>query len=118
MTVDKFRNNFLKFLEYSNVNLGRKTSKTRQDFLNEARNRFDRFIEDQAKIKLKQEKECEKKEKIKTSPMEGSVLRIKPKDSRNALDVGKGVHAMTSIASQEADEQLGRSPFGTKRKEK
>jgi len=105
MTFNKFKSKVIKFLEESNVNLGRKKSKTREAFLDSVEKMFDKFEEQPVK---KQESPKKK------NPMEGSVLKITPKDPRKALDVGKGVHAMTPTESARADEQLGRSPYVVK----
>jgi len=111
MTFDEFKADFLKFLENSTVNLGRKTAKTRRVFINEAAARFDEFVSGAVV-------EQEEKTPSKPSPMSGSVMRIKPADSRKGLDVGKGVHAMTYPEAMRADEQLNRSPYGQKKGKK
>lgn len=100
MTFEEFKIDFLRFLSNSTVNLGRRNTKTRQTFLDEASTRFDIFM-NQTKTKA-------------SEPMDDRILRIKPKNRRKALDIGKGVHAMTSTESMRADEQLNRSPYGTK----
>lgn len=108
MTLDKFRKDFFKFLENSTVNLGRKTAKTRQDFINQANKMFDAFAS-----ASKPTIEPEKTSKAKTAKddMNDRVMCIKPTDKRKALDGGKGVTTMTASESQRADEQLGRSPY-------
>lgn len=108
MTFDKFKAEFVKFLETSNVNLGRKTTKTRQDFLDEASTKIEALREFCVDKKLTKKTE---KGKTPKNPMSGSVKCIKPTNSRRGLDVGKGVHAMTKGESGLADEQLNRSPF-------
>ena len=50
--------------------------------------------------------------------MQRSLMLIKPKDRKMALDIGKGVHAMTAGESMRADEQLNRSPYVAKPKDK
>lgn len=105
MTLNKFRKDFLAFLESSTVNLGRKATKTRQAFMDTAKAKFDAFVSDNA---VKPEKK--EPEPIRKSD---SIICLKPKDKNKALDVGKGVHAMTPSESMRADEQLNRSPFGT-----
>ncbi len=113
MTFDEFKLDFLNFLDGSNVNLGRKTTKTRQAFIDEAAAKIEAFrkpcgcTDTKDKIKKKKNK----------NPMSGSVKCIKPVDPRKALDIGKGVHAMTSSESMRADEQLDRSPFSGKNDE-
>ena len=106
MTFDEFKVDLLAFLEKSTVNLGRKTAKTRQAFLNEVIAKFDALEADAEQVIDMVEKQSEA-----LSPMGNSVIRIKPTNKKNALDVGKGVHAMTSGESGRADEQLNRSPF-------
>lgn len=106
MTFDEFKSDFLDFLENSTVNLGRRTTKTRQVFLAEVAGKFDTFTGDSEPA----DKMVKKTQKT-PEPFNGSVMRIKPKDSRKALSIGKGVHAMTSSESARADEQLNRSPF-------
>ncbi len=115
MTFDEFKADFCAFLKSSTVNLGRKTTKTRQAFLDEAEARFDTFGDNFITAETC-DSEVETKEKTPppTSPMSKSVMCIKPPDRDKALDVGKGVHAMTPTESQRADEQLNRSPFGSK----
>lgn len=100
------------FLISSTVNLGRRTSKTRDEFLREARAKFDTYdscVKDGDQIA----EICPvESDKTSPNPMGGSVLCIKPTDKNRALDVGKGVHSMTGSESSRADEQLDRSPFG------
>lgn len=106
MTFDEFKKDFIALLKNSTVNLGRKTAKTRQVFIQAAIAKFDAFG-----------KQCESNNKKSTpNPMDSSVLRIKPKDNSKALGIGKGVHAMTSSESMRADEQLNRSPYGDRQK--
>lgn len=108
MTFDDFRADFFKFLEKSTVNLGRKTAKTRQAFIDIANNKFDQYVDPDNDID-------DKKESNKDQ-MHSSVMCIKPKDKRRALDIGKGVHAMTASESLRADQDLGRSPYSSKQK--
>lgn len=106
MTFDEFKTDFFVFLESSTVNLGRKTAKTRKEFISQARAKFKTF----SGAPL----ECGpavKKEQI-TNPVNDRILCIKPTGDNRALSVGKGAHAMTSAESMRADEELGRSPFG------
>lgn len=109
MTFGKFKVTFIEFLENSTVNLGRKTSKTRLVFMENVGEMFDALEADVESV--------EKKSKA-PNPMSGSVLRIKPADKKRALNIGKGVHAMTSSESGRADEQLNRSPFTNKKEKK
>ena len=113
MTLDEFKADFRAFLEGSTVNLGRKTTKTRQVFINEAMAKFDTFW-----LEINVDTPIPENEQPTSapSPMGSSVLCIRPKDRNRALDVGKGVHAMTSSESGRADEQLNRSPYGSKPK--
>lgn len=108
MTFDDFKAEFIGFLETSTVNLGRKTTKTRQNFLNEAASRIEVLREFYSEPKLTKKT---KNKKAPKNPMKGSVIRIKPTSSNKGLNVGKGVHAMTQSESGRADEQLNRSPF-------
>ncbi len=112
MTLDKFRVKFFKFLEGSTVNLGRKTAATRQKFINEAKAMFDAFESDTKKDK------CEEVVANPVNPMSDSIICIKPDNPNKALDVGKGVRAMTASESMRADEQLNRSPYTNKTKQK
>jgi hypothetical protein len=109
MTFDKFKKNFIEFLETSTVNLGRKTAKTRAEFIAEAKQKFDAFAQSNRED-MSEEKSPEKSPR----DMSDRVKRIKPTDKRKALDAGKGVHAMTASESQRADEQLGHSPYAGK----
>ncbi len=106
MTFDEFKSDFLAFLENSTVNLGRRATKTREVFLAEAAAKFDTLIDDSDQVDEVVEK-TSKNEHL----LSGSVMRIKPEDPKKALNIGKGVHAMTSSESARADEQLDRSPF-------
>jgi hypothetical protein len=118
MTFDKFRKDFFEFLENSTVNLGRKTAKTRQEFISKANDMFDTFASAsqptaEPAAKPKKTKKGEK-DKITIENMSDRVLCIKPTDRRKALDGGKGVTTMTASESQRADEQLNRSPYTNK----
>lgn len=100
------------FLISSTVNLGRRTSKTRDKFLKEARAKFNTY-DNCAKDGDQIAEICPvESNKTASNPMSGSVLCVKPTDKNKALDVGKGVHSMTGSESSRADEQLDRSPFG------
>jgi len=112
MTFEEFATDFLAFLDSSNVNLGRKGTKTREAFLAQAEKRFRTFGDDHQLV-VEQVGDQSEKDKVEppTDPLEGKVMRIKPSDPRRALDVGKGVHAMTPSESARADEQLNRSPY-------
>lgn len=112
MTFDEFRKDFLTFLEGSTVNLGRKKAKTRQDFMDTATAKFDIFTSKMIGEPISGSVE----EKPTSRPMSGSVICIKPTNKNKALDVGKGVHAMTASESMRADEQLNRSPYSTEKK--
>jgi len=101
MTFDEFRKDFMTFLASSNVNLGRKKTKTRDVFLNTAAAKFDAFLEIEASP-----------EESSSDPMKDSVMCIKPQDANKGLSIGKGVHSMTASESMRADEQLNRSPYG------
>lgn len=107
INFDKFKQDFMDFLRTSNVNLGRLHTKTRKDFLKIANDMFDAFASNDSI-----DKEESPPPPSPSNPMGKSVMRIKPSDPNKALNVGKGVHAMTSSESMRADEQLGRSPYG------
>lgn len=111
---DKFRKDFFTFFENSTVNLGRKTTKTRKAFINTAKAKFDAFFIASTVISDDVEQKNDKQASTKKSE---SIICLKPKDRKKTLDIGKGVHAMTSTESMRADEQLNRSPFGTKTSE-
>lgn len=103
MTFEEFRVSFIAFLQDSKVNLGRRGTKAKACFFEEVEAKFD---------------ECQNsfltpsnKPRPKRVSRRDEVLCVKPKDSRKALDMGKGVHAMTASESARADEQLNRSPF-------
>ena len=119
MTFDELKTQFRTFLENSTVNLGRKTAKTRKEFIEKAIYLLESFVasqeadtSDDCQDVCTDHETCPNDLKESKSPMGGSVLCIKPKDKNRALDVGKGVHSMTGNESGLADEQLGRSPFG------
>ena len=109
MTFNKFKEELRQFLEDANVNLGRKNSKTRQNFNKTVMNKIQTYHE-QTKQKPSKVQEIEQKDES------DRILVLKPKNRRQLLDIGKGVHAMTPSESQRADEQLNRSPY-TKNKE-
>lgn len=112
MTLNEFKVDLLKFLESSIVNLGRKTSKTRRIFIDEVTKKFDDFMIRDV------DKDCSVNDNPKLKHMSGSVIRIKPKNRKRALNIGQGVHAMTPSESMRADEQLNRSPYVEKSKDK
>jgi hypothetical protein len=118
MTFDKFKKDFITFLENSTVNLGRKTAKTRNEFIKAAVAKFDVFSSSRIKPRNVFVVDEKKKEEKVNDPMDDRVVRIKPQDKDKALDIGKGVHAMTGSNSMRADEELNRSPFGTKTEKK
>lgn len=116
MTFDefkKFQEDFCTFLENATVNLGRKTAKTRQEFIDTAVAKFNAFGENFIVAEI-----CpsSKDEQPIANPMDDRILCIKPIDPRKALDIGKGVHAMTPSESMRADEQLNRSPYTKEKK--
>lgn len=107
MTLYEFKKYFRKFLENSRVNLGRKDTKTRKDFINEAIDKLDCLSDDD---------KCDKQ--INDTPLEDRVMMIKPTSKTTGLNAGKGVTAMTSSESMRADEQLNRSPFSQEKTKK
>lgn len=109
MVFNEFKEKLLQFLTTSNVNLGRREAKTRNDFINEITCMLEKFgkFGRMKPIKLRNDP------KDKPVVMKGSILRMDSDNSNNNLDIGKGVHSMTASESMRADEQLGRSPFGS-----
>ncbi len=103
MTFDELKVDIRELLETSNVNLGRKTAKTRQGLIESIMSKVEIFGSTNTYEPI-----VEKKEEEKDS---GRLLCLKPSDRRAALNMGKGVHAMTPDQSQVADQQLGRSPY-------
>ncbi len=116
MTFDEFnefKTDFLRFLDSSTVNLGRKTAKTRLLFMEMAKSKLDFFGENFILAET-----CDSNETKSPKPVNDSILCIKPKDKNRALDIGKGAHAMTSSESMRADEELDRSPYGNNKGKK
>ena len=114
MTFKKFKKDLLEFVGKSTVNLGRKTTATRAKFLKEIEAKCTAFETDDGKkavVKVAKEKE----EKPSDSDR---LVCMKPKDDKRALKIGKGVVAMTGSESQRADEELNRSPYTKKQKDK
>lgn len=109
MTLDKLQENVRKLLENSNVNLGRRKAKTRQNFIALIMNQFIDFASTNICNSIVEE---QGKEKENNSNCEDDrLLCLKPSDSKAALNIGKGVFAMTPAQSRAADEQLNRSPY-------
>jgi hypothetical protein len=112
MTFEQFGKDLVAFLTESTVNLGRKTTKTRQVFLSTIQGKLDSFLSEQGEPeapelpKISVEKDYKPK-----NPMDDRLVCLKPKNPRRALDVGKGVTAMTPGESMRADEETGGSPF-------
>lgn len=113
MTFEEFKADFLGFLQESTINLGRKNTKSKEKFLQTVSIKFDAYGEMLVVAEICDDKANDKK---KSSPLNKSVICIKPTDPRRALNAGKGVHAMNTTESSRADEQLGRSPFTGKAK--
>ena len=103
MTLDEFRQQLIDFIDNSTVNLGRKKTNSRAVFLEKIRAMFDDYSAEESP-------EIEEKTQ-NTHNMNDRILVLKPEDRRKALDMGKGVHAMTPTESMRADEQLNRSPY-------
>jgi len=102
MNLNSIKNQVLATLEESNVNLGRKSSKTRSRLLLEVKRVLD-------KIDVLFDKDTKKEEDIEQSrPNNNSVMPLRPKN--NTLDIGKGVHSMTPTESAKADRECGYSP--------
>lgn len=113
MTFKKFKKDLLEFVRNATVNLGRKTTKTRTEFLKEIESKCTAFeTDDGKKVVAKVAKEKEEK-----SSDSDRLVCMRPKDKKRALDAGKGVVAMTGFESQRADEELGRSPYTKKEKD-
>ena len=100
MTLDKFCSDLEKFLKKSNVNLGRKKAKTRQDFIGEVIQRVRQFCDPNVEVS-----------QGKNTPTDGRIITLKSPDPKRSLQVGKGVTSMTGSESHRADEELGRSPY-------
>jgi len=111
MTFDEFKTDLMNFLDNSTVNLGRKSAKTRTNFLDTIMEKLNIFNNDNVDETIKTKKTK------KNKPVNSDIMSIKPKDSRKALSIGKGVHSMTASESMRADEQLNRSPYSPKRKD-
>lgn len=109
MTLDKLQENVCKLLENSNVNLGRKKTRTRQNLIALITNQFIDFASTNICNPIVEEK-GEEKEK-NSSGENDRLICLKPQDPTAALSAGKGAFAMTSTQSMEADKQLGRSPY-------
>jgi len=114
VTFKKFKKDLLKFVENSTVNLGRKSTKTRAEFLKEIESMCTAFETVNSK-KVVVEVVKEKEEKSSDSDR---IVCMKPKDKRRALDAGKGVVAMTGSESQRADKELNRSPYAKEQKDR
>ncbi len=110
MNLKELKKDIIEHLENSNVNLGRKTSKTRSKLIKEINAKFDDMINTSSVSN----ESIIKKVKKAVNPMDDRVKCIKPKNTRKALQAGKGVAAMTGSESMRADEQLNRSPFTSK----
>jgi hypothetical protein len=109
MIFKQLEKDIIALLENSNVNLGRKTSKTKKALIEKIRAKFD----------LATSKKPNTPTDIKKKNyMDDRVKCMKSNDRRKILDIGKGVTAMTPTESARADEQLGRSPYTNKKKEK
>ena len=111
MTFKQFKKDILEFIEDSTVNLGRKNTQTRSKFIEGIKSRLTAFETDNGKKVVAKVEE-------KKSPDSDRIICMKPKDKKRALDAGKGVVAMTASESQRADEELGRSPYTKKQKDK
>ena len=111
MTFKRLKKDVLSFVGNSKVNLGRKNTLTRDQFLKRLESILTAFeTDDGKKVVVKTEE--------KKSPDSDRLICMKPKDKRRALDAGKGVVAMTGSESQRADEELGRSPYTKKQEDK
>ena len=106
MTFDQFGKDLLEFLAESTVNLGRKTTKTRRAFLDTVQGKLDSFLSEQEEAKSDVATDNKPK-----NPLDDRLVCVKPKNPRRALDVGKGVTAMTPSESMRADEETGGSPY-------
>jgi len=106
VTFDEFKNDLLTFIGCSNVNLGRKTSQTRNEFLKEIDNKFNEFVS---------HTENHSSVDVQSKGMERSVLCNMPTKRNRIVDPKSGIAIMTPGESMRADEQLNRSPFGKKK---
>lgn len=112
----RFRKELKLFLEDAKVNLGRKTCKPRKVFIDEVMARVDEFY----KLYIEDKSSKHSKETDQSGLRPNAVIVLKPTCFDRALNIGKGVTAMSASESSRADEQLNRSPFvgNTKEKEK
>jgi len=110
MTFEQFGKDLLEFLAESTVNLGRKTTKTRKAFLDIVQGKLDSFSSEQEEAKS--DVVTDSKPSKPKNPMDDRLVCVKPKNPRRALNVGKGVTAMTPSESMRADEETGGSPYG------
>lgn len=109
MTFKKLKKDVLSFVGNSKVNLGRKNTLTRDQFLKRLESILAAFeIDDGKKVVVKVEE--------KKSDDSDRLICMKPKDKKRALDGGKGTVMMTGSESQRADEELGRSPYSNEQK--
>jgi hypothetical protein len=108
MTFKEFQTDLMEFLQKSNVNLGRKHTKSKERFLKAVSDKFDSYGEGLIVAEICDDNVDREK---KPNSLRDGVIRIKPEDPRKALDAGKGVCAMNATESSRADEQLGRSPY-------
>ena len=116
MTFEEFREDFHKFLQTATVNLGRKTAKTRVEFIIKAMDKIEKYGNTIVDDTIEKSTQKKRKKQKKVEAMDDRVKCMKPKDSRRALNIGKGVTSMTASESARADEQLNRSPFAGKNK--
>lgn len=96
MNMDLLKEKMLAFLTKSRVHLGRTGTKNRQEFIDTIMNMLD-------------------EPDLKSANNDEKIMVLKLKKSGKSLQKGKGVTSMTGSDSAMADEELGRSPFGTSR---
>ncbi len=103
----KFLDELEEFLENSNPNLGRKSTK-RTEFINEILNRVRDFAgyPEAEQETTSDNKQSRLKEK-RTEAMSDRVLRMEPNEQIRKATHAKGGAVMTEEASMQADEELG-----------
>lgn len=106
MDLGRTLNEINDLLESSNVNLGRKTAKTRREFIDKIMSMVSSALEYKWGDK--------KPQNPRTAPLsDEKVLCIKPTDPSVKQRLSqKGGYVMTKGDSQRADERIGNNPMG------
>jgi hypothetical protein len=113
MTFDDFKEDILAFLKDSTVNLGRKSTKTREIFLSTIREKLDTFGATLSHVRPVDVIPDEDISDDKTLPTKkkADMLRIDPTECRRNPGAVKGAHVMTASESMRSDKQHSNSPF-------